>query len=75
MGTTRNSNIDDLRDRLSKIPKDVLEQVLDGFSRHSYSAHLPAHHSVRAIAGDSCSKTDLLVLSGRDRTDSQGKQN
>jgi hypothetical protein len=51
--------------------------VLDIFQRgerHAYVARLDAHHSARSLfVRAACWRTDLLVLSGRDVTDSAGK--
>lgn len=61
---------------LAKLPEEALDFFRENLQRHSYSARLDAHHSVRsvlALGGGSCSKTDLLVVSGRDQTDSAGK--
>jgi hypothetical protein len=47
--------------------------VIEAGGIRSYSARLPAHHHLREIFGGSfCSKTDILVLSGRDTTNSAG---
>jgi hypothetical protein len=64
-----------LHDELLRLPKDVREEFIKGFQRHSFSARLDAYHSVRTIfgSGNICSQTYLLFLSGRDRTDRSGK--
>jgi hypothetical protein len=64
-----------LKQQLERIPPDALNDFVKGLQRHSYSARLDAHHSisVRSILGGSCSKTDLILLSGRDETGSAGK--
>lgn len=67
--------LDSIRTQLTKLPPDALGTLLISLERHSYSARLDAHHLVRNILWDSkaCSKIDLVVLSGRDKTDSSGK--
>ncbi len=64
-----------LEQQLARIPPDALNEFVKRLQRHSYSARLDAHHSVSVLSvlGGSCSKTDLIVLSGRDETDSAGK--
>lgn len=63
-----------LKQQLEQIPQDVLDEFIESLQRHTYSARLDAHHSVsvRSIRGGSCSKTDLVVLSGNDTTGSGG---
>ena len=58
----------------SSLPEEVQGAVASLAERHSYVAHLEAHHAVRNILGSitSCSKTDLLVFSGTDMTGSGG---
>jgi hypothetical protein len=43
--------------------------------RRSYSARLDAHRNTRDVSGifNTCAKTELIVLSGRDLTDRKGK--
>jgi hypothetical protein len=67
--------LDKIRVDLQGIPRDALKTFWELNERHSYSARLDAHHSVRGLlsARNFCSKTWLIVLSGRDRTDSSGK--
>jgi hypothetical protein len=64
-----------LHDEFLGLPKDVREEFIERFQRHSYSARLDAYHAKRDIFGfgQTCSQTWLLLLSGRDRTDRQGK--
>ncbi len=65
-----------LRRQLERIPPDALGEFVELRQKHSYSARLDAHHSVHNIIkfGNPCSKTDLIVLSGRDQTGSAGKK-
>jgi hypothetical protein len=68
--------LEKIRAGLPEIPQDELDIVVQSLERHAYSAHLDAHHSVRSIlkaGGGSCSKTDLLVMSGSDLTNRSGK--
>ena len=66
--------LDRIQIELAEIPADALEVFWDFNERHSYSARLDAHHSAGSmIRRNSCSKTWLIVLSGRDKTDSTGK--
>ncbi len=64
-----------LHDEFVGLPKDVREKFIEQFQRHSYSARLDAYHAKHDIFGfgQACSQTWLLFLSGRDRTDRQGK--
>jgi hypothetical protein len=64
---------DEIRDIFVKFPPGVLDRARELLTRHSYSAHLPAHHARNFFGTISCSKTDILVLSGRDKTDNNGK--
>ena len=66
--------LDEIQIELQKIPEDARPYLWDFNERHSYSARLDAHHSASSILSrNSCSKTHLIVLSGRDKTDSTGK--
>jgi hypothetical protein len=68
--------LEGIRTELSKLPEDALNEFVKSLQRHSYSARLDAHHSVRSLlefGGGSCSRTDLLVVSCRDTTDRSGK--
>src|SRR5574340_437594 len=64
-----------LHDEFVGLPEDVRREFIERFQRHSYSARLDAYHAKRDIFGfgQACSQTWLLFLSGRDRTDRQGK--
>jgi hypothetical protein len=57
-------------------PEDLAE-FAKRFKRHSASARLDAHHSVRTallpFPEVTCTKIELIVLSGRDTTDKDGK--
>lgn len=62
---------------IASIPEDVLDAFLKSLERHSYSARLDAHLAVRnAFLRPNditrCTQTDLLVVSGRDKTDNTG---
>lgn len=68
--------LENIRTELAKLPQDVLDNFLEFWQRHSYSVRLDAHHSVRSIlvqGSGSCSRTYLVVVSGRDQTDGSGK--
>lgn len=67
--------LNNLNQELASLPPDALDFLRDRISRHSFVAHLDAHRSTRFTfeLGSFCSKTDLLVLSGRDLTDHSGK--
>lgn len=60
---------------LARIPQEALDDFITLQQRHSYAARLDAHHATRNILarGVSCAKVYLVVLSGRDKTDSSGK--
>lgn len=76
MDETVKKKVEALTRELPTLPEEALEHLLNHFRRNSYSARLDGHHSVRSIleeGGGTCHKTDLLVLSGRDRTDRSGK--
>lgn len=64
-----------LHDEFVGLPEDVRREFIERFQRHSYSARLDVYHAKRDIFGfgNVCSQTWLLFLSGRDRTDHQGK--
>ncbi len=64
-----------MRKELQSIPQDVLGRFVKSLEHHSYSAHLDAHRERHGLLGrgSSCSKTDLLVLSGRETTNRAGK--
>jgi len=63
-----------IADELLRLPPGTPQLFFESLVRNSYSVHLPAHHSSRSPFGASCAKTDLLMLSGRDITDSTGKK-
>jgi hypothetical protein len=66
--------VDTLIREMLTLPEEALENFRVFNSRHSYSARLDGHHSVRSLFGlSACSKVDLLVVSGRDTTDRSGK--
>jgi hypothetical protein len=64
-----------VRRELRGIPQDALDAFLVSLERNSYSAHLNAHHERHSVLGrgSHCSKTDLLLLSGRETTNNAGK--
>ncbi|MBU2641739.1 MAG: hypothetical protein KJ889_08040 [Gammaproteobacteria bacterium] len=64
-----------LHDEFVGLPQDVRLEFIERFQRHSFSARLDAYHAKRDLFGfgNACSQTWLLFLSGRDRTDRQGK--
>lgn len=64
-----------LHDEFVGLPEDVRKEFIVRYQRHSYSARLDAYHAKRDIFGfgQACSQTWLLFLSGRDRTDRQGR--
>jgi hypothetical protein len=62
-----------LVEELQRLPPDAYPDLYARFTRHSFSAYLPAHHATRSLFGSSCAKTYLLVLSGRDVTGGDGK--
>jgi hypothetical protein len=62
-----------LAEELQRLPPDAYLDLYARFTRHAFSAYLPAHHSTRSLFGSSCAKTYLLVLTGRDATDGTGK--
>jgi hypothetical protein len=71
----QDKKVEQIRTQIENLAREglVLEAIEGGIQ--SYSAHLPAHRSSRSLfpwGGSSCSKTDILVLSGRDRTDNAG---
>jgi hypothetical protein len=72
----RDKKIDKIRTQIENLAKeDLILEVIEADTIRTYSAHLPAHRSSRSLfpfIGSSCSKTDILVLSGRDRTDNAG---
>ena len=73
MDETVKEKVEALARELPTLPEEALVDFRELLSRHSYSARLDGHHSVRSILGLTCSKVYLLVLSGRDRTDRSGK--
>ena len=57
-------------------PEDAYETLRGRLRRNSFSARLAGHHAARNApfaTRPKVHKTDLLVLSGRDRTDRSGK--
>lgn len=70
----RDKKIEKLRAQIDNLAKeDLILVAIEAGGTRSYSAHLPAHHHLREIFGSSsCYKTDILVLSGRDKTDNTG---
>lgn len=64
-----------LHDEFVGLPQDVRHEFIERFQRHSFSARLDAYHAKRDIFGfgQACSQIWLLFLSGRDKTDRQGK--
>jgi hypothetical protein len=73
MKETDKKSVEKVINELATLPDEALDFFRELLQRHSYSARLDAHHSVRSILASACSKTDLLVVSGRDQTDSSGK--
>ena len=76
MDETLKKKVDTLTRELPALPEEALESLRNYFRRNSFSARLDGYHSVRTILqddGGTRRKTDLLVLSGRDRTDRSGK--
>ncbi len=64
-----------LKKQLDLIPPDAFYEYVASLPRtHIYSARLDAHHSVslNSFLSESCSKTDLIVLSGSATTGSSG---
>ena len=69
-----------IQDELNRIPADILAEFREKSRRHTYSAHLNAHHAQHEYLGyvslgaPTCSKTDLLFLSGHNTTDPAGRK-
>jgi hypothetical protein len=72
----RDKKIAKLRAEIENLAKnDLLLETIEADTIRTYSAHLPAHRSSRSFfpfGGSSCSKTDILVLSGRETTNHEG---
>lgn len=70
--------LEKIQREIAVIPEDVLDAFQKRLERHSFSARLDAHHAIRntilrpkEIA--SCTQTDILVISGRDKVDGAGR--
>jgi hypothetical protein len=63
----------DVLEALFDLSQEALDEYVRRFQRHSFSARLDAHHSIRFMQSQvTCTKSDLFVLSGRDRTNGSG---
>jgi hypothetical protein len=77
MNDKHEKDLEKIRQDVASIPQDVLDAFLRRLERYSYSARLDAHLAVRnsLFAPKTitrCLQTDLLIISGRDWTDSTG---
>jgi hypothetical protein len=67
--------VDGMADELGNLPPEGISYLRHFVRRRSYSARLDAHRNTRDVSGifNTCAKTELIVLSGRDLTDRKGK--
>lgn len=70
--------LEEIQRKIAGIPEDVLDAFQKGLERHSFSARLDAHHAIRntilrRIEIESCTQTDILVITGRDNVDGAGR--
>ena len=63
---------------LERLVRTLPQEALDNFrkftQRHRYFVPLDGHHAIQSLLGDvTCSRTDVFLLSGNDKTGNSGK--
>ena len=73
MDKVQQQRLDRIFEELKGFPPESYEWLRELLSRHSYASRLNANHNVEFFGEYSCSKIDLIMLSGSGVTNDVGK--